>query len=251
MSTPDGLDPIERFGACLAGVQITLDWVSLGQAHCEGDGSDFFAPGDQLALGDAALHFASDLPDAWSNPSTPGRSLYLGVSLFELWPGLFEHLVLGRVQRWISLDGPVTRELNRTLGVVENELSIELPRIEAQGLEAPLDPPVDHGWMVSVINDPEAFPALHDELYARGPKGAARVPPTGRGDLDADRVRALELTTHLLGSLTDDAYLTTTDEERPVVEQAARTLGRRLVFEPRARLSPIVGDPVRRARFVP
>jgi hypothetical protein len=64
--------------------------------------------------------------------------------------------------------------------------------------------------------------------------------------LARDRERAEALLEAALGRLEAPAVLFTTDEELPLVTETARRLG--LILEPgeRARLSPIVGDPVRR-----
>jgi hypothetical protein len=96
---------------------------------------------------------------------------------------------------------------------------------------------------VSVLTDPDAFPALHDRLYARGGAEA-----TGRGDLASERQRAESLAELALTRLARPGRLTTTDEELELVLPLAERLGLRVRVPARARLSPVVGDRVRGCR---
>jgi hypothetical protein len=94
---------------------------------------------------------------------------------------------------------------------------------------------------VSVLTDPGTFPALHDRLYGRAGTDLA----TGRGDPAGEAARAGALLDEALARLADTALVSTTDEELPLVEVAARRAGIALAPAAHARLSPIVGDPVR------
>jgi hypothetical protein len=243
----------DRFAAVLSEFGLELDWTALGNAYCEGEGAGFFGEEDRQALFDAGLHFASDLATALEPlpgrpPATgPGRSLYVGAALAELTPLLCEVLVLGREVEAFSLDGDETRELNRALAAVAERLGLRLPRIRTDALETGASGPVDHLWLVSVLNDPDAFPALHDELYDCHGNELA----TGRGELADDLARADELVSTALATLAPPALLTTTDEELALVGGACARRGWTLDAPDQARLSAIVGDAVRVCRVAP
>ena len=103
-----------------------------------------------------------------------------------------------------------------------------------------------------VLSDPEAFPALHDELYdllpRRGKPPSDGKLPTGRGNLPAERKRARELVRRLVSRLRAPAILTTSDEEIGLLRAALEERGLRARGAARARLSAIVGDPLRSYR---
>lgn len=243
----------DRFAAVLGELELELDWAALGNAYCEGEGEGFFGEEDRQALFDAGLHFAADLATTLGSlpgpvsAKGPGRSLYVGAALAELAPVLCEVLVLGREVEAFALAGDETRELNRALDAVAERLDLRLPRIRTDGLETGATRPVDHLWLVSVLNDPDAFPALHDELYDRHASELA----TGRGELAEDRARADALLSTALAALAPPALLTTTDEELALVGGACARRGWRLDPPDQARLSAIVGDAVRMCRVVP
>lgn len=243
-----------RFAAALFAIEAELDWAELGRAYCwdaepgaAGDGAEFFGEQDREAIRDCGLRFAGDLAEELS-PATAkgaGRSVYVGAALAELAPMLCETIVLGRRVDAFALDGPETRALNRALAASEAGLGCPLPRIRTDGLAQLPVGAADHGWLVSVLSDPEGFPALHDRLYEREGSELA----TGRGNLADDERRAHELLDALLRSLTPDAHLHTTDEELPLVHLACQRRGSLLQVPEHARLSAIVGDPVRRCRL--
>lgn len=250
MSPPASEEPhaarAGRFAAVLGELELELDWAALGDAYCDGGGAGFFGEEDRLALFDAGLHFASDLAEVLgpTGGEAPRRSLYVGAALAELAPLLCEALVLERAVEAFSLASDETLELNRALAAVSGRLELDLPRIRTDGLAARAARPFDHLWLVSVLNDPEAFPALHDELYGRHATELA----TSRGDLAVDRERAAALVARALEGLRPPALLTTTDEELALVGDACARRGWTLEVPDRARLSAIVGDPVRTCR---
>jgi hypothetical protein len=161
---------------------------------------------------------------------------------------------LGRHVCARSLGGDEVEELARAAAVVNSAVAEQLgpgptlPTIEGRALEQdPPDSPFDHLWFVSVLTDPEAFPALHDKLYDRQ-KGASEL-ATGRGELSVDRQRAGILVGLALDAIQVPAILTTTDEELPFFEGELAMRGLGLTMSPSARLSPIVGDPLRHGRI--
>lgn len=228
----------------LAALEAELDWELLGRAACEGDGSGFFdgelrarAVDTGLVLFDA---LATALPAAG-----PGRSMYVGASVAELAPMLAEQLVLGREVRWCELEGPATRELARAVGVVARRAGLELAAPVTMPLERLPVSGCDHLWLVSVLSDPEAFPALHDELYERAGGPLA----TGRGDLERERARAEGLLDALFAHAAERAVFTTTEEELVLAVPRAARAGLRIDVPAAATLSAVVGDPVRVCRI--
>ena len=232
-------DAVRDFGAAVNEVMTELDWTLLGRAYCEGDGSGFFDDALRERIVDTGLMLADDLGDALGDGR--GRSLYLGAEIAELPLILAEHLVMGRRVEWLNIEGPQTRELVRALDVVSARLELDLPKPDTRTL-AEIEPAsCDHLWMVSVLTDPDHFPALHDVLYVRT-KGPLA---TGRGRLEDDRARADALVEALLDCAASPCVLTTSDEERTIVEPLAARRGFSLEFARGGRLSSIVGDRVR------
>ena len=252
---PGSPHKLDRFGAILGGMMQELDWALLGRTYCWEDGDDFFGEEDQGRLLDASLAIATDLGEALGAlPRRVGRSLYVGVGVAELAPMAFEAIVMDRAVSACSLDGDEVRELDRArdkvTAAVHGSLGPgpDLPTIESGPLESsPCAGPFGHLWFVSVISDPEAFPALHDKLYERTPGSdeAAASFATGRGNLAQDQAKAEALVSLALAKLDLPALLTTTDEELPFFESALAARGLTLVVPKHARLSPIVGDPLR------
>lgn len=242
-ATPD--EYLAAFGAALAHVDAALDWEALGAAYCHEGGEGFFTEGAREAAVDAALRFAADLGELLV---PGGRSLYLGAGVAELPLLVFEQLVLGREVVAVTLDGPEPAALNAALALAEAEVGVDLPRLATTGLDG-LAPGFDHLWLVSVLTDPDAFPALHDALYERHDVADGA---TGRGHLADDRARARVLVGAALALVTGDAaVLSTTDEEWTLVGPLLRTAGRGVVPSDRGRLSPIVGDVVRHVTLEP
>jgi len=221
------------FAAALAALDAELDWELLEGLYCWDEGSGFFAPDQRAASLDAGVQIAAALaePLAGLPDGGPRRSLYVGAAVAELPPMLCELLVLGRTVHALNLPGPEVDELNRAFAASDIALRIET------GYP---DDAFDHLWVVSVLSDPEAFPALHDALYQRSGTRA-----TGRGDLAQERQRADGLVQTWCAGIAPPAVLSTTDEELGFFEAECARRGWRLDVPDVARLSGIVGDPVR------
>lgn len=232
-------DALRTFGATIAALDEELDWGLLGRSACEGDGSTFFDAALRERTIDTGLRFAEDVARALGGSS--GASLYVGAEVAELPVVLMEHLVLGRAVEWVNLDCAAVRELRRALAAVGARAELELPLPRAVALQELESAGFDHVWMTSVLTDPEAFPALHDELYERAGGPLA----TGRGALDEERARAEALVEALLARAAPRTVLTTTDEELRILAPIAARRGWRLEFPRGGRLSAIVGDRVR------
>jgi len=235
---------VQRFATTLAAVSDELDWVRLGACYCEGDARTFFDAGRREALIEVGLHLADDV--ATGLPAGgPGRSLYLGAALAELAPILAERLVLEREVTWLNRSGPEVDELRRATRTVEQRLGMELPTPSTDEVASVPASSCDHLWLVSVLTDPDAFPALHDALYER--RGGELA--TGRGELTEERRRADELVDALLERAALPCALTTTDEELEIVGPLVARRGLELRVPEAARLSALVGDAVRVCRL--
>lgn len=227
-----------RFAAALLALEQELDWRALGQHYCHEGGEDFFSAEQIEAQREAGLRFAADVAEAVAGLPKAKPSLYVGAGVAELAPILCERLLLRRELSIVALPGPEPRELNRALSAVEARLGVPLPRWSTRPLSGLARRGFGLLWFVSVLTDPETFPALSRLAYSeRRPRPAT---------LARDRERATALLEAALGRLEAPAELFTTDEELPLMTETARRLG--WILEPgeRARLSPIVGDPVRR-----
>jgi hypothetical protein len=231
----------------LCELDAELDWAELGAHYCEGDAETFFDDGLVERMRDVGLRLAADLAEKLGEQaaSSPRTSLYVGAGVFELPPILCETLVLGRRVVVHTLESAETREIARAMAAVAARTSILLTAFGTEPLPHSAPCSVDHAWLVSVLTDPDAFPALHDELYQRHGTPLA----TARGDSGHERARARDLVSRLCSGLTPDALVTTTDEELPWIEEAAAEQGARVEVPDRARLSGIVGDAVRLCRW--
>ena len=236
-------EALHKFGSSLSAILAELDWELLGRSYCEGDGSDFFDDELRASILDTGLLFADDIASALDGAR--GTSLYLGAELAELPVILAEHFVLGRKIEWLNLECAQTSEITRTLRAVGAKLGLELPLSEVRALSSITPGSCDHLWMVSVLTDPDGFPALHDELYERTGSELA----TGRGVLAQDRERAEKLVEELLERSAPGCVLSTSDEERVLIEALVARRGWRLEFAEGGRLSAIVGDLVRIGRL--
>jgi len=233
-------DPAQSFAEVLATLEDELDWRLLGENYCHDGGELFFPPEQIEAQRDAGLVIAGALGEELAQlPERLGRSLYVGAGVAELVPILAESLVLGREVVILNLEGPEPRELNRALAATEERCDVSLPRIQWCEVET-LAGEFDHGWLVSVINDPEAFPALHDVLYERQTEGAP-----GPGELEENSARATVLVRALLAKLSRNALLSTTDEELPFLAPLLAEANCTATIVKGTFLTPIVGDPLR------
>ena len=240
-----------RFARALHRLEAELDWERLGALYCHEGGEAFFPPEQVDALRDAGLALAGDLGQALEGLGAARArrggpddgSLYVGAAVAELVPMLFEVLVLGREVRAVNLAGEEPALLDRALEAAEREVGRPLPRIDVRSLEdvlqggGPRPPRFGHVWITSVLTDPVEFPALHARLYGRGEPEAA--------DEARERERARELFERLLRALARPGLLTTTDEELQLILPMCRARGDSLHVPDRARLSSVVGDPVR------
>jgi len=236
-----GEERVARFGAALGALDAEIDWDVVATVVCEGDAEGFFSDERREAMLDAGLKHAADVGEALEGFGGPERSLYVGASVAELAPMAFEAIVLGRKVRWVTLDGPDTRELGRAFAAADPLL----PRPHVGPWSPDEVGRVSHVWMASVLTDPDAFPALHDELYARrGTKEAV-----GGGRPKAERRSARDLVDRCLDALASpSALVTTSAEELAVWEPAIVDRGWRAEVSDKGRLSGLVGDVLHQVR---
>jgi hypothetical protein len=235
---------LDDFARALAATEEALDWELLGTFYCHEGGTSFFPDEQVAAIREAGLSIAGVLGDELARlPRGGGRSLYVGAAVAELVPILVERFVLLREVVVTNVPGREVQELNRGLTEASIKTGLELPRITTEPLDS-ITETFDHGWLVSVLNDPEAFPALHDALYGRSGELA-----TGRGNLTEDKERAEALAEALLGRLAPEALLSTTDEELPVLRPLLARRGMHMVASEQGLLTGIVGDPLRFLRL--
>lgn len=234
----------DDFARALGAVEAAIDWGRLGELYCSEGGEHFFPPEQVAAMRESGLQLAGALGEELTAlGGSQGRSLYVGAAAAELVPILVERFVLGREVVVVNLACGESDELNRAFAAAGSECGLELPRIETGSLDEARGT-FDHGWLVSVLNDPEAFPALHDVLYERTGELA-----TGRGDLADDRARAEALAQALLDRLAPQALLSTSDEELPVLRPLLARGGWAVRASGEALLTGVVGDPLRFLRL--
>ncbi|MBL8858381.1 MAG: hypothetical protein JNL28_07760 [Planctomycetes bacterium] len=237
-------DGLQRCGAAIAALYAELDWSKLGANYCEGDGSSFFDDDLRELTLETGYRIADEISSAVAGGRT-GRSLYFGAAVAELVPILAEHLVLERDVVWLNLPGDELREITRAMHKVRDELGFELPMPSTHGIESCAQAGFDHLWMVSVLTDPDAFPALHDELYERSGGPLA----TGRGSSGAERARAEALVERFLDCASSSALVTTTDEELTLIEPAVQRRGGEWTVPESCIETAIVGDMLRFCRW--
>jgi hypothetical protein len=230
----------QRFAAAVSFLEEELEWEELGRLLCHEGGESFFPPEQVAALMESWLRFAGELV---VQLPVDGRSLYVGAGVFELGPMLADAIVGEREVVAVTLPGEEADLLNRGLVAAAERVGVRLPTLRTEPLAELAEAGFDLGWLVSVLSDPEAFPALHDHVYERGTPAPAA--------LAVDRARARKLADELLLRLRPDALLATTDEELPIVREAVAASGLGLDVPAHARLTGVVGDPVRLCRLVP
>lgn len=241
---------IEDFFTLQQRLWAELDWEGLGGAYCDQEAPDFFDAERRDLIRDVGLEVALDLT---AHLPAGGRSLYVGAGVAELVPLCVEALLQDREVRALTLPGREADELERALSAAEEALrpqygtDFTLPRVEGLRLEdATLDGPFDHVWCASVLNDPDAFPALHDHLYERFTEDAGA---TGRGSLEGDVMRARLWLETLEPTLAERAALSTSDEEWCVWGPYLEERGWTAAVHDEGRISALVGDRVRLFRL--
>ncbi len=232
---------LHLYAAAVGELELELDWELLGRAACEGDGSAFYDAALRERILDTGFRLAQELGGSLE---PGGKSLYVGAEVAEFPQILAECLLLDRRVEWLNLACDAAVEMARALGEVGAKLGVELPRPRADGIDRLGRARFDHLWLVSVLTDPDHFPALHDELYQRRASALA----TGRGDLVAERSAAVALIDALLERARKNCLISASEEEWTLVEPRIRGRQWQLEFLPGQLTTACVGDVVRFAR---
>ncbi len=241
---PDRVKPLR---AAATAALDALDPVAIGRAYFE-DPRGRFTPRQMRRFLDAGLEAAHVLAAARRTARIPARSgttLLVGIGIAEIPVALAEARLGRRVLGWTKRGGEAAalgaalRAGTRVLCGCGRHASA--PRVlAADAGRAPLPRGVSHLSLVSVVNDPEEFPALHDFYYHRA------EPRTFSGRrFDADRRRARDLVARCLGALAPRALVTASDDAFPWIEEWAAAAGAGVeILEPRWS-APATTDPVR------
>lgn len=227
---------VQRFGKLLANLDGEIDWDLCALSYCNGDSAGFFSEERREAVLDAGLLLGSDIGEVLQKRPA-GRSLYIGAAVAELGPMMYEAIVLERQVRWVALRSKEMFELDRAMKTIDGSL----PRPRTTAWKGKEFAPCDHIWMTSVLTDPAAFPALHNELYQR--QGTPQAVKGGHPK--AEREIAKSLIHEALVAAAHDTLLTTTDEELQVLGPAVAAAGGTLSAAQTGRLNGLVGDVVR------
>ena len=170
-----------------------------------------------------------------------GATLLVGAGVAEIAVALAESLA-GRPVTLLTTRAAEAPLLRVSL---ETGSRVATPRVVVgDALRARLPRPIAHLWLVSVLDDPDAFPALHDFFYQRAD------PRTFSGRrLDADRRRARAIVARLLPRLAPGALVTASDDAHPWIAEWAESRGLAVEAEPRVWRAPTTKDPVRFLRL--
>lgn len=228
---PPRLRPLApRTRRLIARVFARLDYAALGPIYCDEGGAAFWrtkrGPCETLGVALAGVLLGRLRPG--------GRSLYVGAGVAELPAALAEALELNREVAAFNLRRPEVALINRALAAREGP-AWRLRAGDARRARGAFD----HLWLVSVLNDPERFPALSALSYGRAnpvtfdPRAFARERTAVRALADA-----------CLDKLTASALVTTSVEEIPWVTDWAARRGRRCTVEPEDYPTALVEDPV-------
>jgi hypothetical protein len=204
-----------------------LDYRTLGRIYCDEGGLAFWRdrrrPAQRLGLAIAAA-LAGRLHRG-------GRSLYVGAGVAEIPVLVMEQHDLGRTVEAYTLRRAEARVLNRAGTVAGLRVHAADARV-ARGT-------FDHLWMVSVLNDPEAFPSLSALSYGRADPVTFDSAAFAR-----DRTAVRRLIDRCLRRLSLPALVTTSVEEVPWIRDWARRHRIETIVEAEHLPTALVGDAI-------
>ncbi|MBL8695330.1 MAG: hypothetical protein JNJ88_14645 [Planctomycetes bacterium] len=216
-----------------------LDWDALSHEYFEDRRGRFTAAERRRVLetGIAAVAAMERIREAAQIEGARGTTLVVGVGIAEV-PLLVAQARSGRrVVAWTrrAREARILAEF-----CAQGTPAAQLQIVAADAGRAPIPSGIDHLWIVSVLNDPTEFPALHDFYYQRA------QPRTFSGSqFDADRRRARALMGRLVARLAPRAMVTLSDDAWPWLEEAAEATKRTIEATERLWRAPLTRDPVR------
>lgn len=204
-----------------------LDYQRLAGIYCEAGGDTFWAA-RRVTCRNLGLKLAERL----LNRLPPhGRSLYVGAGVAEIPILVMETLELEREVAVFNLRTEEVKLLNRACAALPVRFQARDARRAAGSF--------DHLWIVSVLNDPERFPALSALSYGRA------NPVTFDPRAFAHERRVVTALAHgCLKKLRPPALITTSAEEIPWITHWCERRAVRYTVEKDRYPTAIVEDPV-------
>ena len=204
-----------------------LDYSALGRIYCHDGGEAFWR-----AKRGPCQRWVIKLAEVLKGLLPPrGRSLYVGAGVAEI-PMLM--METGDLQRQVEAYN-LRRQEVRLLNRAGADCGLQFKARDAVSAKGP----VDHLWMVSVLNDPERFPHLSALSYGRA------LPLTfDPARFSAERRVVRRLVDSCLRKVTRPGLVTTSTEE--VMWVAEWCHQRKMPYQISQREFPaaVVGDPI-------
>lgn len=206
-----------------------LDAEAIGRIYCDEGGEAFWRDrkGPAIELG---LRWARA---ARTRLRPGGRSLFVGAGVAELAAMLVERLELGREVMATNLRVEECDLLNEALG--QHGAPLRLQCVDAASVEGTFD----HVCLVSVLSDPETFPAVSGLTYGRLHPASLDL-----GGLAGECARVRGLVDSVLGRLESPGIVTTTVEEVPWILEWAEGRGVAVAADDTIVETAIVGDAI-------
>lgn len=213
--------------SAIAAIFKRLDYPLLGRIYCD-EGGDAFWKAKQGLCQRLGIKFAEVLR---TRLAKGGHSLYVGAGVAELPMLAMETMELGRTVTACNLREDEVQTLNRTCE--------SLPfRFHYQDAGA-IDATFDHVWIVSVLNDPEQFPALSALSYGR-----ANPVQFDTAAFSTERAAVVALADRCLRRLQLPSLVTTSTEEINWITDWCRRRNIACVVEPKCYPTAVVEDPI-------
>ena len=211
-----------------------LDYRALGEIYCDEGGEAFWS---------AHRDPAQTMGEAWADAlamrlSRAGRSLYVGAGVAELPALAMEVSELGREVVVTSVDAAECASLNGSLGAVGLLERIRFECVDG-GDAAKKRGGYDHLSIVSVLNDPERYPAVSGLTYGRTPPVLLDV-----DGFVEERAALQRLLAEVLLGLRLPGWITTTYEEVAWILAGAEELSLQVDADEDGVETAIVGDPI-------
>ena len=174
----------------------SLDYVALESIYCEEGGEAFWQNRRK-----PCQKLGTAIAKALRNYLSPyGNSLYVGAGVAEIPSLLMEVIELHRTVFPYNLRQKEVLILNQS--AAHKKLAFHFGSAEqAEG-------PLDHVWIVSVLNDPEQFPSVSSLSYGRADPITFNLET-----FTQERATILQLTHNCLEKLTRPGLVTTSVEE--------------------------------------